>query len=149
VQQPLDGAELGFCAADAHGASFSAILSGGVAPHSPAPRTVTRHAADATRAMTSNKRPFISVALSPTPTATDCLPQHARCSFGAVLVLASRMTCVASWPLRCDLYSGVERASVASSDRPHDGRSRESIGGASTGAHPPAAWHPPAELAAQ
>jgi hypothetical protein len=33
LQQELDGAELGFCAADAHGASFSAILSGGVAPH--------------------------------------------------------------------------------------------------------------------
>ena len=37
LQQELDGTELGSSAADAHGASFSAILSGGVAPHSPAP----------------------------------------------------------------------------------------------------------------
>ena len=47
LQHPLDGAAFGSCAADAHGASLSAILSGGVAPHSPAPSA--RHAAAASR----------------------------------------------------------------------------------------------------
>lgn len=51
LQQEPDGAEPGSSAADAHGASLSATVSGGVAPHSPAPsapRGAARQAAATT-----------------------------------------------------------------------------------------------------